>query len=243
MKDLLKKSDLIVNIVRKVRGWFGYDSKKLSQTFYQRNRTQLINTYFNHNAVRKLQIGCQGKILSGWLNVDLEPKSAEVVLMDATKPFPFPSQSFDYIFTEHMIEHITREEAEFMLQECYRVLTPGGKIRIVTPDLNAVVKVFLAPDVPSHQEYLAHYRKQFLDPHLPNDPVYVMNMMFYGFGHRFIYTESSLRWVLDKTKFHDMKVMQVGVSDDPVLQHLEKHGIDLGEANNKLESIVIQAIK
>jgi predicted SAM-dependent methyltransferase len=51
----------------------------------------------------------------------------------------FEDNTFDYIFSEHMIEHVDHDGAVAMLRECYRVLKPGGTICMATPDLAVIV--------------------------------------------------------------------------------------------------------
>ena len=63
-----------------------------------------------------------------------------------TKRFPFPEQSVDYFHTEHMIEHVPLSSAQFVMNECYRTLKPGGKIRIATPDIMKLARLLLDPD-------------------------------------------------------------------------------------------------
>jgi predicted SAM-dependent methyltransferase len=77
--------------------------------------------------------------LAGWLNTDVDPKGIGVYYLDAGKPFPIQDQSFDYIFNEHLIEHFTYRDGLRVLQECYRVLKPGGAIRIATPDMDKII--------------------------------------------------------------------------------------------------------
>ena len=62
--------------------------------------------------------------------------------LDATQTFPLPDCSFDYIFSEHMIEHVTYQNGKRMILECYRVLKPGGLLRISTPDLSFLVDLY-----------------------------------------------------------------------------------------------------
>ena len=116
----LKKNPLILNMVFFFRKLFGITPEKLDYQFHLKRRINLIQNYFKENEIKKLQIGSQSHPLLGWLNVDLAPKNIETVLMDATKPFPFQNNSFDYVFSEHMIEHIAFEEGLFMLKECFR---------------------------------------------------------------------------------------------------------------------------
>jgi predicted SAM-dependent methyltransferase len=59
--------------------------------------------------------------------------SEGTVFLDATTPFPFDCGTFDYIYCEHMIEHISWQKGQTMLRECHRVLKPRGVMRIATP--------------------------------------------------------------------------------------------------------------
>ena len=67
----------------------------------------IVANYLSQNNVRKLHIGCGSHILPGWLNSDYFTRSSDILHLDATRPFPFNDDEFDYIFSEHMIEHIS----------------------------------------------------------------------------------------------------------------------------------------
>jgi predicted SAM-dependent methyltransferase len=45
-----------------------------------------------------------------------------------------------------MLEHLSRDQARFVLRECHRVLRPGGSLRLVVPDLEVLVRAYLADD-------------------------------------------------------------------------------------------------
>jgi predicted SAM-dependent methyltransferase len=62
---------------------------------------------------------------------------------DAREPFPFEDEVFQWIISEHFIEHITPNQAVHWLKECRRMLKPGGIMRISTPDLRLHVKGYL----------------------------------------------------------------------------------------------------
>jgi ubiquinone/menaquinone biosynthesis C-methylase UbiE len=47
-------------------------------------------------------------------------------------PLPFQNESFDWVITQQVIEHI--EDDEFFLTEIHRVLKKGGKVVITTPN-------------------------------------------------------------------------------------------------------------
>ena len=85
--------------------------------------------------MRKLNLGCGGNVLDGWINSDVNPISSDVIHLNVGNEFPFNDNEFDYIFSEHMIEHKPYEVGSSSLKECYRVLKPRGVVRVSTPDL------------------------------------------------------------------------------------------------------------
>jgi predicted SAM-dependent methyltransferase len=55
---------------------------------------------------------------------------------------PLPDSSADVIFTSHTLHHLYREEALALLKETFRVLKPGGTLRIAVPNLEYVVSLY-----------------------------------------------------------------------------------------------------
>jgi predicted SAM-dependent methyltransferase len=53
---------------------------------------------------------------------------------EAGDQLEFEDNTFDFIYTEHVLEHFFLNEAFDLLGECYRILKPNGVIRIVVPD-------------------------------------------------------------------------------------------------------------
>lgn len=89
-----------------------------------------------------LNLGCGGKIHPDWVNVDMAPRAAGVQACDLRRGIPFPDNTFEVIYHSQVLEHIPPEEAPFFLQECWRVLQPGGRIRVVVPDLESLVDAY-----------------------------------------------------------------------------------------------------
>ena len=81
-------------------------SRSLRKRYMQVVGGKIKQRYFSKNSVKKLHIGCGSNILDGWLNSDYYPPLASVLHLDATKRFPFEDNTFDYVFSEHVIEHI-----------------------------------------------------------------------------------------------------------------------------------------
>lgn len=62
--------------------------------------------------------------------------------VDLTRPLPFRDGSIHAIFSSHVFEHLFMDEVERLVAECFRILEPGGVIRVVVPDLEKVVALF-----------------------------------------------------------------------------------------------------
>src|SRR6266480_3275862 len=83
----------------------------------------VIRNYLESHPVRKLQLGAGGNDPTGWLNSDIEPIGKEIYL-DATDRYPFPDGSFQYILSEHVIEHVRWEAG---VCDAKGVLSGAGK--------------------------------------------------------------------------------------------------------------------
>ena len=66
------------------------------------------------------------------VSVDLEPQNASVLRVDANDPLPFPNETFDLVWCTEVLEHVVRPA--FTLGEIDRVLKPGGKLLLSTPN-------------------------------------------------------------------------------------------------------------
>lgn len=73
----------------------------------------------------------------GFVAVDLIETSEWTVAHDLTQPFPLPDGSVTQILSEHCLEHLPEDQLPRLLDECHRVLRPGGWMRFAVPDYGA----------------------------------------------------------------------------------------------------------
>lgn len=202
-----------------------------------------FDRYLAQDGVRKLQIGAGPTQSPDWLTTDIgvTPRG-QAVYLDAARPFPLPDASFDYVFSEHMIEHIPYAAACSMLRECLRILKPGGRIRIATPDLDRLLSLKGPEPSALQMEYLRWITRVMLPGGTPVSPTFVINNQFYNYGHQFLFDEACLRGALSEAGFVDIRRMPVGESDDLHLVRVERHGANIGnEAINAYETMVLEA--
>jgi predicted SAM-dependent methyltransferase len=52
------------------------------------------------------------------------------------KGVPVNSDNADIIYCSHFLEHLTKNDGQYFLEECFRSLKKGGLLRIAVPDLD-----------------------------------------------------------------------------------------------------------
>lgn len=90
-----------------------------------------------------INVGCGNRFHEDWDNYDFAPSAPSVKKIDLSKSLPFSTGSADAIYSSHVLEHLSPDQADSFLKECHRALKVGGLIRVVVPDLEQVTKEYL----------------------------------------------------------------------------------------------------
>jgi SAM-dependent methyltransferase len=90
-----------------------------------------------------INIGCGGTWHPDWMNFDVRPAHPAVYTLDARAGLPFETGTVDACYSSHVLEHLRKDDARKFLSECARVLRPGGTLRIVVPNLEAMAREYL----------------------------------------------------------------------------------------------------
>lgn len=179
----------------------------------------------NPHGMVKLNLGCGANTPAGWINVDYALGARlrqmpllgncigwlnqhfglfqlqwqpDIVLQDLTKPLPWQSDSVDVIYSSHTLEHLDRQQGQQFIAECYRMLKPGGILRIVVPDLRHFISQYQAG------EFSADYFVERLGVlYLPsNNRLKTWLAPFYQYPHRCMYDADSLIKTLTANRFN-----------------------------------------
>jgi SAM-dependent methyltransferase len=216
-------------------------SQKLT---WSQARTAAFERYAESTAVLKLQLGAGTHALPGWFNTDLQPSPPDVHYLDSTLKFPFADGSLDYVFSEHHIEHIPWDRAQFMLTECCRVLKPGGGLRIATPSLEVLAGLLTPTPDELQQRYIDFMSGGFLQSSMPAGAAGVVNNAFTSWGHQFLYDRPTLLRSIADAGLLATGFTSPGSSRDSQLRDLEGHGDFLGnDEMNRFETMVVEAIR
>ena len=179
-----------------------------------------IQQYLDTHPVAKIQLGCGGNVLEGWLNTDGQMDGwfhPESVKLDASQPFPIPDSTFDFVYSEHMIEHIKFWQGQQMLQECFRIMKPGACIRISCPDFQFLLDLYLNPTELA-QQYVEHESPDWA-PYA--NPIFIFNNYVREWGHQFIYDKPTMTNSLLAAGFEDITEHKILESNVPELANLE----------------------
>ena len=165
-------------------------------------------------ASTRLHLGCGDHRLEGWWNLDVVPSAAVDALVDCARGLPFVDGAADFVHCEDLLEHLERPAGIALLRECFRVLRPGGVLRILTPDLAAIVETVYRGRDPGHLAWCARELAA-------SGPCQALNMHLRMNGeHRFLYDEPELTGALSAIGFSVARV-RWNVSEHPELSYVD----------------------
>jgi len=104
--------------------------------------------------------------------------------LNVTKRFPFPGESFEAVFSSHMLEHIHGTFVPHLFSEVSRVLQPGAIFRVAVPSLELAMRIY-RPDAPDDCLNLIFENNHGLSKNI----------------HKWMYTEESLARVFREAGF------------------------------------------
>lgn len=81
------------------------------------------------------------KGINGWLTIDLTRNCD--IFWDLRNGIPFPDESVSKIYSSHFFEHLSYQEGQKFLDECLRVLSPGGIFSICVPNARLYIEAYL----------------------------------------------------------------------------------------------------
>ena len=116
---------------------------KITQLRYVKETKHKNKNKNNQGAQYCLNLGCGGRFHPQWTNIDFVSKDKRVISHDLNQGIPFAEGLFDVVYCSHLLEHFPKDKAGGFLKECYRVLKPGGILRVVVPDLEQIARDYI----------------------------------------------------------------------------------------------------
>ena len=171
-----------------------------------------------------IQFGCGLSAPKSWVNFDRSPRlmleksiifpllavagvkrlfPQNVKCGDIVSGLPVECGTVDLIYSSHVLEHLSYQDAGLALRNCFSLLKPGGKLKIVVPDLRARVDAYQisesanAADDFMHSCLLGVYE---IDRSLMG----TLRSIFGSAEHRWMYDARSLTSLLEKAGFSEV---------------------------------------
>jgi len=163
---------------------------------------------------RALHAGSGAHYVAGWINADRELQVPLDLVADFGRGIPLRDGSLQYIHSEDFLEHLDAAEGRRFLGECHRVLRPGGVMRLLTPDLDAIVRRVYLDREARHLQWCGVYLGAPTACEALN-----MHLRMSG-DHRFVYDEEHLAAILRGIGF-EVRRARYNASPDPFLRFLD----------------------
>ena len=156
----------------------------------------------------------------GWCVVDVR-KGADYVVDIMSDKLPFEDMSVDAVYTSHTLEHIFPDKLHFVLEEFYRVLRTGGKVRVVVPDIDKAISAYVNNDM----TYLKDKRNPAKMEWVPKSPICYLSSWFFTYklkaegsqrligGHVGVFNYSLLKHYLTRVQLRNVERKSYGKSD------------------------------
>jgi predicted SAM-dependent methyltransferase len=151
----------------------------------------------------KINLGCRNNILEGYVNVDFNELHFEVGNRFQSKEQPetiflcanimdidlyFKAGSVTEIVANHFFEHLTHEQITKLLYKLWNLLTPGGMLKITTPDFYWLIRHYKEK----------HQREDFSDVDILNIKMFDTQEETF---HKSVWYEEIGKYYIEREKF------------------------------------------
>jgi predicted SAM-dependent methyltransferase len=194
-------------------------NNKISAFSLYREEQNAIKSIKQFQSPYKLNVGSGSVKFKGWVNIDIEKvTNVTDIVWDATRKFSFlDDASCSLIYNEHFLEHLDIEDGISFLSECYRLLAPGGILRIAMPSLEYVTQKYMSEDW-QDQDWLKWPGHEFIQTRAE-----MLNIALRWWGHKWLYDREELHRRLHNSGFkvENIRDVQWGSSEIKDLNDIE----------------------
>lgn len=184
---------------------------------------------------KKFHLGCGTIFIPNYLNIGWWPHLGEDTVYanpngvegtylynrDLVKGIPAADNSLEVIYHSHLLEHLSYAEGISFIKACYRVLQPGGIMRVLVPDLELWSRNY----IDNNQFFFDEYRRGGLadDKELYPTKGSIFMGMLHNHGHKMGYDFETLSHVLMTAGFERIRRTMVQDSDLPDIAVVEPY--------------------
>lgn len=193
----------------------------------------------------QLHIGSGPYNLDGWINLDIFPAQLSTNVLWG---LPFTDGQCRFVFLSHLLEHLFYPtDAMGLLQDIYRILEPGGIVRIVVPDIEQCLRAYQDSNKDFFDKRVEHWGagdgnatrlEHFLSyAGVGPDPAWLFE------AHKFGYDFETLERALQRAGFSVIQRSNFMGSEHAALQ-VDKHSqVASAKFGKDYYSLFVEAIK
>jgi len=187
--------------------------------------------FFDQRAINKLEIGSAGSHKNGFISSDLSLQSNYPY--DLRAGLPFPDNSIDFIYAEHVLEHFSYRDLHFLLLECSRVLKQHGALSVSVPNAEIYIRAYSEDGILDRSKFTTY---SFGLPFLTNID-YINHIAYMDDQHKYLFDQDNLLQVLKAAGFQDVKKRDFdGSLDKESRRHMSLFAIARKEAHSSDKS-------
>lgn len=198
-----------------------------------------------HSQNLKLHIGSGPYVLDDWINLDIYPAQLSTNVLWG---LPFTNGQCQYVFLSHLLEHLFYPtDAMSLLEDIHRILTPGGVVRIVVPDIEQCLRAYQENNIGFFQQRIEHWgagdgKATRLEHFLAYagagpDPAWLFE------AHKFGYDFETLERALQRVGFKAITRSSFMGSPHPALRVDEHSQVASAKFGDHYYSLFVEAIK
>jgi predicted SAM-dependent methyltransferase len=161
--------------------------------------------------------------MDGWISVDMHPESD--IQRDLKRKLPFPDNSVDKIYSSHVLEHFYHDDLIKLINDCRRILKPGGLFRAAVPNARIYIEGYIDPSEFDNEKHCL-YKPAY---HYYSNIDFVNFIAYMDGHHKYMFDEENIVKILQEYNFNSVERKEF----DP--------NIDLDE--RKRNSIYVECVK
>ena len=186
--------------------------KKFARGHYREVMQSVQNRRIVAEAIRggapiRLELGAARRRIDGWIAID---QAQSDITHDLTTPLPFPAGSVDEIYSSAVLEHFYYHELMKLLEDCRRVLRPGGLFHCGVPDVTHYIDAYLGKRTLDPRKFCRY------EPGRTNSAKlsYLNYIAYLGGHHKLLFDAENIQTVLQDAGFHEVKMRDFDPSID-----------------------------
>jgi predicted SAM-dependent methyltransferase len=161
-----------------------------------------------------------------------EAPGVEILMLDMRRRWPLADGSAVALFSEHFLEHLPFETVRgHIIREIFRVLEPGGHVRIGVPNGEYFVEQYVASQRGAADPLYEQAREG-------KSSMMMLNEIAHGHGHYFAYDFETMRQILEEAGFTCVRRMSPGGTDTEVFT-----GMDREDPWRKAMTLYVEALR